>query len=143
MKQKLFVLLIILGLVLSACGGAGNAPADEPATASEGGGTVTLIIPEEPTTLNYFAADAAIVRQVAEATSMTGLVTIDQNGDFVPVLAEELPTLENGGLSDDTLTVTWKLKPGLKWSDGEALTSDDVKFTIEVLSNPDSGALVG
>lgn len=74
---------------------------------------------------------------------MTGLATIDENGEFTAVLAQELPTLENGGLSDDYLIVTWKLREGLKWSDGEALTSDDVRFTVEVLSNPDSGALVG
>ncbi len=131
MKIKLLTLFVIMGLVLSACGGGG------------GGNTVTLILPEEPTTLNFFLADAAIVRQVADATSMTGLATIDENGEFTAVLAQELPTLENGGLSDDYLTVTWKLREGLKWSDGEALTSDDVRFTIEVLSNPDSGALVG
>lgn len=131
MKIKLLTLFVVMGLVLSACGGGG------------GGNTVTLILPEEPTTLNFFLADAAIVRQVADATSMTGLATIDENGEFTAVLAQELPTLENGGLSDDYLTVTWKLREGLKWSDGEALTSDDVRFTVEVLSNPDSGALVG
>ncbi len=143
MKLKLLTLFVILGLVLSACGGGGNAEATEPAAGGGGGGTVTLILPEEPTTLNFYLADAAIVRQVADSTSMTGLATIDENGDFAPVLAQELPTLENGGLSEDTLTVTWKLREGLKWSDGEALTSDDVRFTIEVLSNPESGALVG
>jgi len=74
---------------------------------------------------------------------MTGLATIDENGDFVPMLAAELPVLDNGGLSSDYLTVTWKLKPGLKWSDGEPITSDDIKFTSEVLANPESGALVG
>ncbi|MBK9600846.1 MAG: peptide ABC transporter substrate-binding protein [Anaerolineales bacterium] len=141
MKIKMFTLLVILGLVLSACSGGGNAPATEPA--SSGGGTAVLILPEEPTTLNYYLADAAIVRQAADATSMTGLVTIDETGNFVPTLAQEIPTTENGGLSSDYLTVTWKLKEGLKWSDGEALTSDDVKFTVEVLSNPNSGALVG
>ena len=57
------------------------------------------------------------------------------------MLAQELPTAGNGGLSADYLTVTWKLKPDLKWSDGEPLTSDDIKFTWEVLSNPNSGAL--
>lgn len=134
MKLKLLTLFVVLGLILSACGGGAQ---------SSGGQTVTLIIPEEPTTLNFFMADAAIVRQVAEATAMTGLATIDENGNYVPVLAQELPTLENGGLSDDYQTVTWKLKEGLKWSDGEAITSDDVRFTVEVLSNPDSGALVG
>ena len=159
MKIKLFSLLVVLGLLLSACGA--GAPATEsateaPATTQEaapateaapseegGGGTVTLILPEEPTTLNYFLADAAIVRQAAEATSMTGLVTIDEKGEFVPMLAQELPTLDNGGLSDDYLTVTWKLRDGLKWSDGEPLTSDDIKFTVEVLSNPNSGAVSG
>ena len=143
MKYKLLTLLVVLGLVLSACGGAGDAPATEPASGAVGGGTVTLIIPEEPTTLNYFMADAAIVRQVAESTAMTGLATINEKGEYVATLAQDLPTLENGGLSNDYLTVTWKLKPDLKWSDGEAITSDDIKFTVEVLSNPDSGALVG
>ncbi len=156
MKLKFITLFVIIGLVLSACGGggttaatepapgAGNAPATEPPVSSEGGGgTVTLIIPEEPTTLNYFLADAAIVRQAAEATAMTGLATINEKGEYVATLAQELPTLDNGGLSADYLTVTWKLREGLKWSDGEALTSDDVKFTVEVLSNPDAGALVG
>ncbi len=143
MKYKLLTLFVIMGLVLSACGGGGNAPATEPASDAAGGGTVTLIIPEEPTTLNYFLSDAAIVRQAAEATAMTGLATINEKGEYVAMLAQELPTLENGGLSEDYLTVTWKLKPDLKWSDGEAITSDDIKFTVEVLSNPDSGALVG
>jgi peptide/nickel transport system substrate-binding protein len=152
MKTKLFTLLVLLGLVLSACGG-GSAPteapaappaeATEPATGGGGGGTVTLILPEEPTTLNYFLADAAIVRQAAEATSMTGLATIDENGEFVPMLAKELPSLDNGGLSADYLTVTWNLRQGLKWSDGKPITSDDIKFTVEVLSNPNSGAVAG
>ncbi|HNO32616.1 MAG TPA: peptide ABC transporter substrate-binding protein, partial [Anaerolineales bacterium] len=147
MKLRLFTLFVVLGLILSACsgGGGGTAEATEPAASGDGGGggTVVLIIPEEPTTLNYYLADAAIVRQVADSTSMTGLVTIDETGNFVPVLAQELPTVENGGLSKDYLTVTWKLKEGLKWSDGEPLTSDDVRFTVEVLSNPNSGAVVG
>lgn len=141
MKIKLFTLLVILGLVLSACGGASKPSATEPAVGM--GGTVTLIIPEEPTTLNYFLSDAAITRQVAEATAMTGLATINEKGEYETRLAQEIPNLENGGLSKDYLTVTWKLKPDLKWSDGEAITSDDIKFTVEVLSSPDSGALVG
>ncbi len=155
MKLKFWTLFMIIGLVLSACGGGGTTPATEPPTSGDpapateavsgpsGSGTVTLIIPEEPTTLNYFLADAAIVRQAAEATAMTGLATINEKGEYVATLAQELPTLDSGGLSADYLTVTWKLREGLKWSDGEALTSDDVKFTVEVLSNPDAGALVG
>ncbi|MCB0198886.1 MAG: peptide ABC transporter substrate-binding protein [Anaerolineae bacterium] len=117
------------------------APADESAPAAGQGGTAVLIIPEEPASLNQYLAVAAIVRQVADAT--TGpLATVNENGEFVPVLAAELPTVENGGVSEDFLTVTWKLRPDLKWSDGEPLTSDDIKFTWEAASNPDSGAVL-
>jgi len=146
MKKKVLILLFVFGLVLSACGGgtaATQPPSATAAPAASAGGTVGLIIPEEPTTLNYFASDAAIVRQVAEATSMTGLAMIDEKGEYVAVLGTDLPTLANAGLSADLLTVTWKLRPDLKWSDGQPLTSDDIKFTWEVLSNPASGALTG
>ena len=160
MKTRLITIIIVLGLLLSGCATATTeapvvteaatqppaaiepttAPAEEPVAS---GGTVALIIPEEPTTLNYYMSDAAVTRQVAEATSMTGLVVVDENGDFQPVLAAEIPTEANGGLSADKLSVTWKLLPDLKWSDGQQLTSDDIKFTWEALSNPESGALAG
>lgn len=129
MKTKLWSVLIVLGLLLAACGGvpAQGGPAG-------GGGTVALIIPEEPAGLNRFLADAAIVYQVSDA-SVIGLTTPNEKGEYTPRLAAELPTV-----SDDQKTVTWKLREGLKWSDGEPLTSDDIKFTWEAVSNPDSGA---
>lgn len=104
------------------------------------GGTVVFIIPEEPANLNHYLADAAIVRQVSDAV-VEGLVDTDQNGEYFPELAAELPSLENKGVSEDFLTVTWKLKPGLKWSDGTPITSEDIKFTWEAVSNPESGAV--
>jgi peptide/nickel transport system substrate-binding protein len=147
---KFVALVLLLALLASAC----SPPGGEPAAATESsaapsaaggeastGGQVMLIIPEEPATLNQYLAVAAIVRQVADATT-AGLTTVDADGNFAPVLAAELPTIENGGVSEDYLTVTWKLRPELKWSDGEPLTSDDVKFTWEALSNPQSGAVL-
>jgi len=104
------------------------------------GGTVVLLIPEEPTSLNLYLAEAGIVRQVADAI-IEGLVGFDPNGQYYPVLAAELPTRENGGISENFLIITWRLKPGLNWSDGEPITSDDIKFTWEAISNPESGAL--
>ncbi len=160
MKNRVFTVVLLLGLMLSACvQSTSPAPqvtlvstpalvASQPVSApsvvpAPSGGMVTLIIPEEPTTLNYYMSDAAITRQVADATSMTGLVLVDENGEFQPALAAEIPTEANGGLSADKLTVTWRLKAGLRWSDGESLTSDDIKFTWEALSNPTSGAIAG
>ena len=138
MKVKLFTLFVVLGLVLSACGGV--LPATQPPAATEpaqAGGTVTFVISEEPAGLNDFLADAAIVRQVADA-SVIGLTEPNEKGEYQARLAEDLPTV-----SEDRKTVTWKLREGLKWSDGEPLTSDDIKFTWEAVSNPDSGAFSG
>lgn len=142
---RLFTLLLLAALLVSACAApAADTSAPAPAAGESkatGGGQVVLIIPEEPATLNQYLAVAAIVRQVADATT-AGLTTIDAAGNFQPVLAAELPTVDNGGVSEDYLTITWKLKPGLLWSDGEPITSDDVKFTWEAVSNPDSGAVL-
>lgn len=113
-----------------------SAPAGEPRP----GGEIVLIIPEEPTTLNRYLADAAIVRQVADAITSTGLTYVDPDGEYQPALAAELPTVENGGLSEDLTTVTWRLREGLRWSDGEPITSADIVFTWETVVNPDNGA---
>ena len=46
-----------------------------------------------------------------------------------PILAAELPSAQNGGLSPDARSVTYKLKQGIKWADGQPFTADDVVFT--------------
>ena len=152
MKNKLFVLLVLLSLVTSACGGNTSKQSSTPVPATEGtsateqpqvteaaptesrGGTVVFVISEEPAGLNRYLADAAIVRQVSDAT-VIGLTVPNDKGEYEPRLAADLPTI-----SDDHLTVTWKLRPNLKWSDGVPITSDDIKFTWEAVSNPNSGA---
>ncbi len=141
-KLLLFYPLLMLTLLLASCA-ATQAKTTEPdgKEISPHDEKIVLIIPEEPTTLNQYLAVAPIVRQVADATTAK-LITVDENGEFVPVLATELPTLANGGVSKDAMTVTWKLRPGLQWSDGQPLTADDIKFTWEAVSNPDSGAVL-
>ena len=67
------------------------------------------------------------------------LARFDQTGAMVPYLAEEIPTVENGGVSEDLTSITWKLKEGLLWSDGTPVTSADVKFTAEYCMAPDGG----
>jgi peptide/nickel transport system substrate-binding protein len=68
------------------------------------------------------------------------LCTIDVNGNIVAVLAAEVPTQANGGLAADGKSVTYKLKSGVKWSDGQAFTADDVAFTFDYLSDKDTAA---
>ena len=65
----------------------------------------------------------------AGAIVLESLAVIDPDGNVVPKLAAEIPSRENGGISEDGLTITWRLRENLTWSDGSALTADDVVFT--------------
>jgi len=64
------------------------------------------------------------------------LWTVDPKGALVPRLAAEIPTTANGGISADGLTWNIKLRPDVKWHDGQPFTSADVKFTIESIMAP-------
>lgn len=65
------------------------------------------------------------------------LAAIGPDGNLVPELAAEIPSVDNGGVARDQTSITWKLKPDLKWSDGTDFTADDVVFTWQYVSNPD------
>lgn len=67
------------------------------------------------------------------------LAKYDEKGDIVPALVDEIPTVENGGVSADLKSITWKLKPGILWSDGTAFTAHDVVFTANYCMAPDGG----
>jgi peptide/nickel transport system substrate-binding protein len=65
----------------------------------------------------------------------------DADGNLVPMLAAEIPDLENGGLGRDGMSVTWKLKPNVRWHDGRPVTADDLVFTWEYASDPATAAV--
>ena len=67
------------------------------------------------------------------------LARYDQNGELVATLAEEIPTLDNGGVSEDLRSITWRLQEGLLWSDGTPVTSADVVFSAEYCMHPEGG----
>jgi len=69
------------------------------------------------------------------------LVSVDQHGNEVPMLASAVPTLENGGISKDGLTLTYHLRKGMVWSDGFPITSEDVKFTWSAVLNPNNNVI--
>ncbi|MGI8689757.1 MAG: peptide ABC transporter substrate-binding protein [Thermomicrobiales bacterium] len=58
----------------------------------------------------------------------------------IPVLAKEIPSVQNGEISADYTTVTWKLKDGVTWSDGQPFTADDVVFTWQFIMKPENGS---
>jgi peptide/nickel transport system substrate-binding protein len=65
----------------------------------------------------------------------------DAEGNLVPVLAAEVPSLQNGGLSRDGTTVTWRLKKDVQWHDGRPFTADDVVFNWEYAADPATAAV--
>ncbi len=65
----------------------------------------------------------------------------DKDGNLVPVLAAEVPSRENGGLSADGKSVIWKLKRGVTWHDGKPFTADDCVFTWEYAKDPATAAV--
>ncbi|MER3436678.1 MAG: hypothetical protein C4346_03135 [Chloroflexota bacterium] len=102
---------------------------------------VNYLLYEDADRLNPVLGNTSIAAQVV-TTILEGLTENDPDGNYVPVLAAELPTLENGGASQDLTTVTWKLKPDVVWSNGEPFTSEDVKFTWQAAINPANGAIL-
>jgi peptide/nickel transport system substrate-binding protein len=64
------------------------------------------------------------------------LASWDPDGNLAPILAAEIPSVQNGGVSKDGKSVTWKLKKGITWHDGKPFTADDCVFTWEYCADP-------
>ena len=75
----------------------------------------------------------------AGAITLEPLAKYDPDGNLVTALAAEIPTIENGGFSQDLTAITWKLEEGLKWSDGSDMTAGDVVFTWRYCVDEDTG----
>ena len=101
-------------------------------------GQVSILYWQAPSTMNPYLSGGT---KDIEAASLVlePLARYDETGTMVPWLAESVPTIENGGVAQDLTSITWTLKEGLLWSDGTALTSDDVKFTWEYCTAEDGG----
>jgi peptide/nickel transport system substrate-binding protein len=128
----------------TALAGAVAAMAFAPAAFAERGsdGHLSIIYWQAPSILNPYLSGGT---KDIESSSMIiePLGRYDQNGNLVAYLAEEIPTVANGGVSEDLTSITWKLKSGLLWSDGSPVTSADVKFTADYCMNPEGGCAQG
>ena len=93
-------------------------------------GQVNIIYWQAPSLMNPYLSGGT---KELEAASLViePLARYNPDGALVPWLVDTVPTVENGGVSADLTNITWKLKKGLKWSDGTPVTSEDVKFSWE------------
>ncbi len=114
-------------------------PALYPPTKRGGGGALRLLWWQAPTLLNpQFAVGTK--DQDAARLFYEPLASWSPEGDLLPILAAEIPSLENGGVAKDGLSVTWKLKPGVTWHDGAPFTADDCVFNWEYVVDPATAA---
>ncbi|MFW8592572.1 peptide ABC transporter substrate-binding protein [Cribrihabitans neustonicus] len=101
-------------------------------------GQVNIIYWQAPSIMNPFLSGGT---KDVEAASLViePLARYDTKGNMVPFLAAEIPTVDNGGVSEDLKTITWKIAPGIKWSDGSDFTAHDVVFTANYCMDPEGG----
>jgi peptide/nickel transport system substrate-binding protein len=109
----------------------------------------------DPTTLTYAVQDdaASLDPHLAyEGTSYEIIANVleplvyynrDKSSEYVPMLSTTVPTVENGGLSEDGLTYTFNIRPGVKFENGNDLTASDAAYSFQrvlLQSDPNSGA---
>jgi len=108
-------------------------------TKAGGGGTLKLLWWQGPTLLNpHFAVGTK--DQDGSRIFYEPLAGWDPDGNLMPILAAEIPSVEAGTVDKDLMWVTWKLKPGVKWHDGTPLTADDCVFNWQYASDPATAA---
>ncbi|MDQ2818546.1 MAG: ABC transporter substrate-binding protein, partial [Candidatus Eremiobacteraeota bacterium] len=104
------------------------------------GRTLRVAIEQDVKTLNPLLASSTVDGFV-QRLMFEPLVSADEHGRPVPILATAVPSASNGGISPDGLTITYHLRKGAKWSDGIAITSNDVKFSWKAILNPQNNVV--
>ena len=104
-----------------------------------GGGALKVLWWQSPTLLNpHFAVGTK--DQDGSRIFYEPLASWGPDGYLVPALAAEIPTVENGGVAKDGKSVTWKLKQGVNWHDGQPFTADDCVFNWEYAADKATSA---
>lgn len=125
-KNRLVILILLLATLLSAFS----------ATAQDAK-VLNIHLQQEADTLNPMYTQmwfAAIIHDLIYSPAWW----IDNNQNTVPVLVTEIPSTENGGISEDGTVFTLKLRDDIVWSDGEPITSADFVFTYEMIIAPEN-----
>jgi peptide/nickel transport system substrate-binding protein len=119
--MRLFVLLAVLVSALAVL----------PVAAQEK--AITVAWSQEPDSLNRMYTTMTFAEYTRQLHQI-GAWGFDADLNPYPMIAAEIPSLENGGLSADGLTITIKLNPAAVWSDGTPITADDFVFTYEMIT---------
>ncbi|MDH0871340.1 peptide ABC transporter substrate-binding protein [Agrobacterium pusense] len=134
----------VLGMMLAGGAVSAFAPAllGKDRAMAQGGtpkGQMILGFSQEPTVFNPHLMHIEVDDGVHYALFDT-LFVANPDGLYTPSLCAEVPSVENGGISKDGLEWRVKLKDGITWHDGKPFTAEDVKFTLELMVDPNFNA---
>jgi peptide/nickel transport system substrate-binding protein len=119
---------------------AAQTPSTYKPTKRGGGGALKALWWQGATLLQpHFASGTK--DQEASRVFYEPLACWDNEGNLVPILAAEIPSKANGGLTADGKSVIWKLKKDVTWHDGKPFTADDCVFTWEYAKDPATAAI--
>lgn len=129
---------LFVALLAASCGPPGELPAGSRSARLEKPAAIkrvtAVVIGEHPTLISKFER-ALQGAEAIEAAVASGLVIKDERGFAHPILAEAVPTIENGRwrlFPDGRMETTWNLQKHARWHDGAPFTTDDVLFTLRV-----------
>ncbi|MCX6029198.1 MAG: peptide ABC transporter substrate-binding protein [Chloroflexi bacterium] len=104
-------------------------------TATSAPKVLRVAFPQEPDSLNPYYSNMWFAAILGPLYLSTGLIVFNDKNEAVPLIAKEIPSTANGGISADGKVITYKLRDDIKWSDGEPLTADDYVFTWQMVMN--------
>ena len=137
---KRFLALVALGALLPGCTQGkvetrigGRHPWTKP-------GYLRIAIQQDVKNLNPLLSSTSTDVMIARLMFQP-LTSANAKNELIPILATAVPTLANGGISKDGLTVTYHLHKGVKWTDGALVTSEDVKWSWQAIMNPDNNVV--
>ncbi len=127
------LLSCVAALLLAGCAKSG-------APSGRSDDVLRVAVPQDPKTLNPLLTSSTVDTFV-QRLMFEPLLSANPRGRPVPILAVQVPSLGNGGVSRDGLTITYRLRSNARWSDGVPVTSKDVAWTWSALMNPDNNVV--
>ena len=122
---SLLTLLIgVIALIAAACGGGNDTPQ-----------SLTLNIKVDPASLDP-ARSVGTESISVQRQLFRGLVRFNEDLAIIPDVAESIPSLENGGVSDDGRVYIFQIRDGAEWSDGRPVTAEDFAFALRRVLDP-------
>jgi peptide/nickel transport system substrate-binding protein len=144
--KRCFALVITVALAFTACS---KTTTGSSATSGQGMGqrnswthphVLRYATSEDISSLNPLLSQQTTLSLMSSLT-MAWLIKWDRNNHPFPELATQVPSMENGGVSKDGLTITYHLRKGVKWSDGAPFTADDVVWSEQAVMNPNNNVV--